>query len=313
MANDISKPVILVVEPDDTKREALAAMLEEAGFDPHTAATGPEALDRFYAQPPRCLLIRHQFLLHEKRTVLEEIKSDNVYGHLPAIVILTPEDIGESIDWEAIPADDYLVEPFEMAQLASRLRICWARAQRDVHANPLTGLPGNLTITREAEWRLAGEVPFAFAYLDLDHFKAYNDCYGFSRGDEVLRMTARVLVNVIRSLRSDNTYVGHIGGDDFVFITPPDLMRRACQDITVNFDLIVPSFYDEEDRVRGFVQSIDRQGNPKSFPLMSCSIGVVDTLASKLTHIAELFSRVTEMKSVAKNQPSSNYVIDRRK
>ncbi|MBN2308086.1 MAG: diguanylate cyclase [Candidatus Hydrogenedentes bacterium] len=307
------KSIALIADPRPAERAALERILSEAGYEVRTAETGQEALDIFYAEPPRCLVLKHGMPVREGLSLLKEIKSDNVYGHLPAVEVVSRAELEAGIDWDGVPADDYVVEPLDATELLSRIRICWARAQRDVNANPLTGLPGNLTITREAEQRLAANQAFAFAYLDLDAFKAYNDKYGFSRGDEVLRMTARVVVNAIRALGNDNTYVGHIGGDDFVFITPCELAAQACESITRSFDLVVTNFYDEDDRARGCIESVDRKGNPTTFPLMACSIGVVDTRASAISHIAELFSRVTEVKSVAKGLPGSNFALDRRK
>ena len=122
-----------------------------------------------------------------------------------------------------------------------------------------------------------------------------------------------MLVNVIRSLHREDAYVGHIGGDDYVFMTPPEMLTQACEEVNKNFDLIVPSFYDEEDRARHGIESEDRRGNKVTFPMMSSSIGAINTGASEITHTAELFSRAMEMKSQAKNMPGSSYCIDRRK
>ena len=241
-------PIVLLADPRPDALACVERLLHKAGFEVRAAGNGQDALDIFYRDAPRCLVIKHGLSLREGKSLLDEIKSDNVYGHLPAIVLMSEQEIQEEVDWSAVPADDYVVEPVSGPELLSRIRMCWARALRDVNANPLTGLPGNLSINQEAQRRIASSTPFAFAYLDLDTFKAYNDKYGFSRGDEVLRMTARVIVNVIRSLESDETYVGHIGGDDFVFMTPPHLIIRACQECTKNFSLIVPNFYDEDDR-----------------------------------------------------------------
>ena len=307
-----TEPLVLIADPGQVAEGPLPDALREAGYRVAIAAKGQDALNVFYGEPPQCVLVRHGLEARLGRSLLAEIKGDHAYGHVPVILLATQGEVAAGIDWEQVPADDYVIEPAPPATVLSRIRICWARARRDIHANPLTGLPGNLTIALEAERRLDAGIPFAIAYADLDAFKAYNDKYGFSRGDEVLRMTSRILVNATRSLGSDDTYVGHIGGDDFVFITPPELMARACEAIGAHFDAIVRSFYDEEDRAEGRILSKDRQGNPCTFPLMSCSIGVVDTSQSKVSHIGELVSRATEMKSAAKGSPGSNYKVDHR-
>ena len=305
--------LLLVLDAKPEEQARIAAALTAAGFDVIAAPGCREALDGFYAEPPQCVVLEHGLRGEDGRSLLDAIKSDNIYGHLPAVLMVSAEDLERGLDWFRVPADEYVTVPFSDAELVSRVRMCLARGQRDVNANPLTGLPGNLTITREAERRLASGEPFAFAYVDLDRFKAYNDRYGFSRGDEMLRMTARVIANAMRSLDPERTYVGHVGGDDFVFITPPELITRACERIVRDFDLVTPDFYDEEDRKKGEIHSVDRQGNPHVFPFIAVSIGVVDTGLTQVDHVAALFERVTEVKALTKKLPGSNFVIDRRR
>jgi GGDEF domain-containing protein len=311
---DASQPSVLIVSTRNGGLGQTVAVLERAGFRVTAAGTAAAALEHIYAEPPQCLLIEHEDgAAAERDPLLAELKSDNVYGHLPAVLILPREDLDRGIDWTENPADDYVAAPFTDAELVARVSLCMARAQRDVHANPLSGLPGNTPIMREAERRIAAARPFAMGYLDIDNFKPFNDKYGFSRGDEVLRMTTRLLVNAIRMIESSDTYVGHIGGDDFVFMAPPAHVAKACKRIIADFDAIVPSFYDEEDRRSGFIQSTDRKGAVQMFPLMTVSIAVVDTGAAPVTHVADLSARAAEVKHFTKNLAGSNFVIDRRR
>lgn len=303
---------VLLADPAQERRERLAQILRTNGFAVAECTSAQEALDAFYADPPQCVVVPLGMAGSNSDSLLLELKGDNVYGHIPVVVMLTPEELNAGVDWTHTPADDYLLEINSDDEIRARMRLCLARALRDVHANPLTGLPGNLTITRETDKRLAAGDKFAFAYLDIDHFKAYNDKYGFARGDEVLRMTARIVVNAIRAVNNPSTYVGHIGGDDFVFILPSDAVHAVCKRTISHFDLIVRDFYDEEDRKHGCIQSKDRQGNAQQFPLMGISIGAVDTSVSKVANTAEMFARVTEIKSFAKRLPGSNYIVDRR-
>lgn len=291
----------------------VAATLEKAGFRVRTARTSREGFDAIYTDPPQCLLIAYTPSGELGRDLLAEMKHDTFYGHIPVIAMLSPESLEQGVDWMETPADDYLVKPLTEKEIITRVQLCLARANRDIDANPLTGLPGNVAIMRDAETRISAAKPFAMAYLDIDAFKAYNDKYGFARGDEVLRMTARVLVNAIRSLNSPETHVGHLGGDDFVFITPSGMMQDACRRIVNDFDQIVTNFYDKEDRQAGGIQSVDRQGNMQRFPFLTCSIAVVDTEQTPVRHVADLSARAAEIKVYAKNLKGSNFVIDRRK
>ncbi len=309
---DSVRRLVLFADPDPESRQPLVDTLKVAGFDVRLARTAEEARRAFYADPPHCMVFPLSMTSGDGQNLLHELKSDNVYGHLPAIVTVKPEDVKSGIDWIAVPADDFVIDPINSDALLARIHLCWSRAMRDVNANPLTGLPGNLVIGHEAERRLGAAEPFAFAYLDLDGFKSFNDRYGFARGDEIIRMTARILVNTVRSIDGQRTHVGHVGGDDFVFITPAGQMSAACEQIIAAFDSIVPDFYDDEDRKQGGIDSMDRQGNPRRYPLVTCSIGAVDTTLSHVKHIAELFGRVSEVKNAAKHSQGSRFVVDRR-
>lgn len=293
--------------------EAHESLLEAAGFALCGAPDSKAALERIHNDPPGILVLPYAGDGIEAHPLLLSLRSDNLYGRMPIVLTLTEADLSRGVDWEALPCDDYLVTPAQEGELLSRLRLAAARVQREMDANPLTGLPGNITIMREAERRLASGEPFAVAYLDLDHFKPFNDRYGFIRGDEVLRMTARIMLNAIRSLRSPNTYVGHVGGDDFIFITPVELVEQACKRVLADFDHIILNFYDEEDRIAGAISSEDRQGRPRRFPIMSCSIAVVDAGQSAVDHIGDISARAAEVKRFAKGLPGSNYIIDRRR
>ncbi len=310
----MSQGAILVIDPDQARAHQLTAALQAGGVRAIEAHTNRDILAAIYADPPQCIVLPHGLPGTEKAggTLLEQLKADNVYGHLPVILMVSAEETSR-IDWQRTPADDYVFLPVDSESLLSRVRLCLARAQRDVNANPLTGLPGNITIIREAERRLAEGTPFATGYVDLDNFKSFNDKYGFSRGDEVLRMTARILVNAVRGLNCPETYLGHVGGDDFIFLAPPALAEQACQDMIRSFDLIVPNFYDDEDRNGGGINSVDRRGNPQFFPLMTCSIAVIDTTITEVDHIGDISARAAEMKKFTKNLPGSNFLVDRRK
>jgi len=306
-------PKVLAVSPHSKGLAEISATLENGGYRVATVTSAKSMIEAVYADPPQCLIVESDGADAPSNALIKGLKSDNVYGHLPVILVITADELAQGIDWQDYPADDYLVRPFSEVDLLARVSLCLARAHREIDANPLTGLPGNLTIMREAERRIADGSPFVMACLDIDHFKAFNDKYGFTRGDEVLRMTARILVNAIRSLDSDDTHLGHVGGDDFVFMTPPDLIAPACQAVTRDFDRIVPNFYDEEDRRDGFIQTVDRRGNAQTFPLMTVSIAAVDTHTSRIAHVADLSARAAEVKRYAKQHAGSNFIVDRRK
>ncbi|MCF6285069.1 MAG: diguanylate cyclase [Candidatus Hydrogenedentes bacterium] len=303
---------ILVVVSADGDCGSIVGMLTDAGYQAQPVVE-PDLLQAIIQEaPPGCIIVPYGLRGPDGGTSLvESLKSDTIYGHLPMITTL-PAAALRGIDWGDVQVDDFLLEPFERDTLLARVQICLARAQRDQDANPLTGLPGNLAIIREAESRLKKDTPFCVAYLDLDNFKPFNDKYGFLRGDEVLRMTARIVVNAVRALNRNDTHVGHVGGDDFIFILPPGVAQSTCDEVTKNFDLLIPNFYDVEDRIRGAIHSIDRQGDSRTFSLMTCSIAVVDTSLHPVKHIADISARAAQVKKLAKSVEGSNTYFDRR-
>ena len=291
---------------------AIQAGLEENGYRVKSASTTEAALEIFYSAANQCTIFQFSMSHHDGFDFLRVFKSGNVFGRSPLILILDDVHTACIIDWEQVMADDYVVWPCSTDEIASRIRLCMSRASRDVNANPLTGMPGNLPILRESERRLRSRTPFALGHFDINNFKAFNDKYGFHRGDEVLRMTARLLENIFIELGTSEAYVGHLGGDDFIFLLPSEIAEPACIRMCRQFESISLNFYDDDDRTQGFIHSHDRQGNPCDFPLMSCSIGVVDTASSTIEHIADLGTRAAQVKGFAKSMPGSNFIIDRR-
>jgi diguanylate cyclase (GGDEF)-like protein len=180
-------------------------------------------------------------------------------------------------------------------------------------ANPLTHLPGSVAIENILNKRLKEETPLAFCQLDLSHFKAFNDRYGYARGNEVIQATANIVTEVVKEQEDDGSFVGHIGGDDFVVITAPEKCEKICLAIVHSFDKIVQDFYDLEDRQRGYIQGETRQGQKVSFPIMTLAIAVVTNQQRKLKNHVQVGEIAAEMKKYAKSFSHSIYVVDRRK
>lgn len=308
-----ARTAVLIVEAERQDAAAEREALERAGFAANIVTNESTLLESLQSATPRAILIAERLTPLGGGNLFDLVKHETFFGHIPTIVLLARDTFSHGVDWSLTPADDYLVRPVPEEELVNRVRLNIARTQRDVNANPLTGLPGNVSILREAERRLASDAPFAIAYLDIDNFKPFNDKYGFARGDEVLRMTARVLTNVLGTIDGRDMFIGHVGGDDFIFILPSNLVDHACRDVLSNFDVIVANFYDDEDRTRGIIQSIDCQGRPQEFPLMTCSIAVIDTAQTPVGHLADISARAAEVKRFAKSLPGSNYLVDRRK
>jgi len=215
-----------------------------------------------------------------------------------------------------IGADDYLLKPPDMEELYTRAMRLIERAQDLISINPLTKLPGNYSIESEAIRRINNGLEFAICYLDIDHFKAYNDCYGYTQGDQVIHTLSLIIISAIRSMGNMDDFIGHIGGDDFIFLTSIDKVENICAQIVNMFDNKVQYFYNEEDYKKGYITTKDRRGNIQHFPLMRLSIVVTDNRRHKIKHYGQLVEILAALKQYVKTLPNRNnrsiYFVDRR-
>jgi diguanylate cyclase (GGDEF)-like protein len=204
------------------------------------------------------------------------------------------------------------VKPFDTPELLARIRGVLRRAKEMRAQSPLTGLPGNVRIEEEIESFVETGRDFALLYVDLDHFKAFNDHYGFMRGDQVIQTTAGMVEDVARQTSAGAAFVGHVGGDDFVVIVDPDHAEAVADAIVERFDDEAPKLYDAEDRDRGYIEVANRRGELQRFPLLSVSIGIATTERRSYAHYAEVVAIATEMKSFTKATAGSSWAVDRR-
>jgi diguanylate cyclase (GGDEF)-like protein len=205
----------------------------------------------------------------------------------------------------------------EVGELAESFKAMGERLKEleaiHLDANPLTRLPGNLAIEKELLKKIQSRGPLAFCLLDLDNFKAYGDTYGYAKGSEVLTVVAGILRKVIQSIGQKDDFIGHIGGDDFVLITEPVRVHTLCQRIIAEFDQTIPFYYDESDRVNGFIVAKDRKEVEQKFPLMTISIAVVTNEKRKFLSADKIAEQAAQLKHYAKTFPKSIYVIDQRR
>jgi diguanylate cyclase (GGDEF)-like protein len=304
---------ILIVDDDPDIRDILKITLSEENYEIIETDNGEDALKLIRTKNPDLVLLDYKIPKIDGRQVCNLVKEDILLQHLPIIMVTGKGDIDDKVEGIYAGADDYIVKPFEPKELLARVRMVLRRTQRDLEANPLTRLPGNVSILKELNKLIEKNELFAVCYIDLDKFKAYNDKYGFERGDEVIRATARILIKAVRNFGKKTDFIGHIGGDDFVVITDPKTVDILCQNIIDEFDKISPTFYNEEDRQRGYIIAKDRKGNEEKVPLLSISIGVVTNENRKIEHVAQIGEIGAELKNFAKRLEGSNYVKDKRK
>ena len=239
------------------------------------------------------------------------LKTDSYTAIVPTAILCGLE---ESAFVEACGtlADEIIPEKTASTEVAARLDLMLRRSDRDTEVHPSTRLPGTTTIEADITRRLETGEQFAVCYADLDFFKEYNDRYSYRDGDRVIRILATILHDVVKGVCGERGFVGHIGGDDFIFIIPSAAVPEVCGEIVAVFDLLIPHQYSEQDQRAGYFFGKDRRGHLHRVPLMTLSIGVITNSRRHFTTAREVSDLATEMKSYAKTLPGSVYSVDRR-
>lgn len=308
----MAKSKIIIIDDDPDIRDVLKITLSEEGYEIYDAENGEEGLSLIRSKTPNLVIVDYKMPKMDGPTLCSIVKKDILMRHMPIIMLTGKSDVTDKVSGINAGADDYMVKPFEPQELLARIRMTLRRTEQDLDANPLTRLPGNVSILGELQMHIDAKISFAVAYADLDKFKVYNDKYGFQHGDEVIRETARLLIRSTQELGNPTDFIGHIGGDDFVIVTTPDKVQSICTRIIEEFEKVSPSFYNETDRAAGFIVGKDRKGIEQKFGLLSVSIGIVTNEKRVLTHVAQIGEIGAELKEAAKRIDRSSFVKDKR-
>jgi len=303
---------ILVVDDDPDILQFVRLNLELDGFEVDLAGGGREALERAAEAPPDLMLLDVMMPEIDGLSVLRRLRSDPGTSSIPVIVLTARSLAEDRVKGLDLGADDYITKPFDLEELIARVRTVLRRSQQMRDLSPLTGLPGNFRITGKLEECIDRGDSIAVIHADLDNFKAFNDHYGFMRGDSVIKFTARVLLDAADKVSDDLGFVGHVGGDDFVAIISSENMKQFCDEVVVRFDDGVLDHYDTADALQGYIEVTDRRGERHAFPICSLSMGVATSERRMLASEWEASSVASEMKEVAKRTSGTNYQVDRR-
>jgi diguanylate cyclase (GGDEF)-like protein len=303
---------ILVVDDDPDIARFVEVNLRSAGYDVSVASDGEEALDKAATLRPDLVLLDVMMPRIDGFEVAQRLRR-NPQTSNTSIIMLTAKALStDKVLGLTAGADDYIIKPFDPIELLARVKGTLRRAKEMRNLSPLTGLPGNIRIQEEIERMVREDRPFAVLYSDLDNFKAYNDQKGFVRGDRLIQATARIIQDAVVEFAGAEGFVGHVGGDDFVAVVPPDYAEDVGKRIVERFDAEVGEFYEKEDLERGYVEVEDRKGVLQELPLVGVSVGIATTQVRSFAHYGEAVAVATEMKQFAKRETRSSYAIDRR-
>ncbi len=308
-----TRPTILFFSPDGCPVPALVRQWAAAHAFPLLVFSQPDEVESIVLRGHPCLLFVDG---DNSGTVgvglVRRLKSDAFTAIVPITTLAGTHHAEQVQAWFTSGADEVLTGLFSPAEQRSRMDAMLVRTERDVSVHPSTRLPGTTEIEREIRRRLDSNQEFAVCYADLDHFKEFNDRYSYYDGDRVIYILSRVLHDVVKGLMGSRGFVGHIGGDDFIFIIPASDISPVCSEILEVFDSLIPLQYNDQDRRAGYFFGKDRRGQLHRVPLMTLSIGIVTNRHRRFAHPAQVSELATEMKSYAKTLPGSVFVVDRR-
>ncbi len=262
---------------------------------------------------PSLIIINEDSSESDAMEICKRIKSDEDNSITPIIVITSNKEHEHKLKMLELGVSHYIRPPIDEQYLYFTIINVLKLLYINRRVSPLTGLPGNVQIQAEIKKRFLNKEKFSMLYFDLDNFKAYNDVYGFMKGDEIIKFTAKVILKNVHTEEYEDSFVGHIGGDDFIAIVSKKDTENICQSIIADFDINVQRYYNEEDITKGYIEVANRRGIIEQFPLTSISIGVVEVENGKFQNVLEIAEAGASVKHLAKTIQGSTYVIDKRK
>lgn len=307
------RPKVLIADDDHNLRQLLTEALPKHKFEVYQAADGNEAWDTVRNLRPDLVLLDIMMPGLDGLEICRLMRDNPQTSNIPIIMLTAKAQLKDKLEGIGSGADDYITKPFDPLELQARIEMHLRRYLRESDMSPITELPGNKAIDHALEERIRSGQKFAFLYVDLDDFKAYNDFYGFNAGSEVIRMTGQLLRQAMLDKGGDGDFLGHVGGDDFIVMTGVDDAEEIAREIISLFDDRIPDYYQPEDIEKGYIVSVDRRGYVMKFPVMTVSISIVHNEYRQLTDAAQIGRIAAELKKYAKDLEGSVYVFDRRK
>lgn len=314
MSNDLDfQPKILVVDDDPLMRRIVQQSLEKGHYLLFEAESGPSGIETAMRLRPDLIILDVMMPGMDGFEVIHRLRRHPVTQTIPIILLTALGEMSEKVQGMQLGADDYITKPFDPRELRARVGAHIKRSGQYLQSSPLTNLPGNPAIQQVIASRLAAREATAVIHMDLSNFKAYNDKYGWLAADEILKMLAELVVNAVLNSGDRDDFVGHVGGDDFVVVTRPEHADTLAQSIIREFDERVLGHYNEEDRERGHMEGVDRQGEVRKIPIMGIAAAIVTNEHRELFHPLQVSQIAAEIKSYIKTLPGSQFGYDRRR
>jgi diguanylate cyclase (GGDEF)-like protein len=304
---------ILIISSDENLRKVLNFCFDGWGYEVFLQDTPFENINYIKKISPDAIVVDVYSASKSHLNICRMLKDDFITAFIPVITLINKRQLREQLLHLKQGVDDYLIKPPDPLDLRVRIEMAMKRSVHSFYTTPLTGLPGGRMIEETLTEKLNSNDPFSFGYIDIDNFKYFNDVYGYYKGDRIIMQTAYMLYTTIKRFGNREDFIGHIGGDDFVFITAIDKASDVCQNFICMFDNIIPFHYTLADRQQGFIIAKDRSRKIKKAALMSVSLALINRNSpADFRNIVQINEKVTEIKKYLKEIPGSKFMADRR-
>ena len=304
---------IYIVEDEGTIKDKIAKIFS-SDKEIRVKTVTSDNLDAALGAIPSLIIVDEDRITPTANEICRAIRNNDDNVITPVIVLSSNTSHRHRLEILKLSVVQYIKNPIEEKLLYYTIKNILDLLYINRRVSPLTGLPGNVQIQAEIKKRLLKKKTFAMFYLDLDHFKEYNDVYGFLKGDEIIKFTAKTIVDNVKKEEAEDSFIGHVGGDDFIAVVGGEDADydKICQNIIADFDIQLPKYFNKEDVERGYLEVPNRKGIIEEFPLTSISIGVVVVEPNRFSNVLEIGDAGAAVKHLAKTIQGSTYVIDRR-
>ena len=303
---------ILVVDDEENLRNILEFQLRGEGFVVRGLGRGDEALPTVLQWKPDLVLLDLMMPGMDGFSVCRALRANETTQGMPIIVITARGDAATRLQTLVAGAHEFIVKPYAWDDLLARIHNVIELSRRHDGAPSFVGLPGSAAAEAQISRLLHGTEDFAFLSFDIDHFRSFNETYGYERGDDVVRMLARLAVEIVEKQDSSVKFAGHLGGDEFVVLVSPSVARSVADELIQRFDVESHKFFPSDVQARGNYEVVKRQGRRETVPLLALTVALVDHVKERDLHPRRLADVAAELRAFGKSRAGSIVVSERR-
>lgn len=297
----MGKARLLIVEDDPDISNMLRIYFTAQGYDVDTALRGMDGVEKTRHVMPHLIVLDIMLPDIDGYEVCRIMRTNTRTSHIPVIFLTQKDERSDKLKGLELGADNYITKPFDIEELKLYVQNALARSERESLTDPQSGLPAGRLIEDQLR-RIIRNKEWAFLDIRINSFEPFKDVYGFIAGTDVLRFTAMLLGEVVDELGSDNDFIGHAGGDNFVIITSEQTGDALKQRLKMRFNEEVQTHYNFMDREQGFIQVADKNGQAQQAALMTLAVGMV----TPSTHMFADIREITELAAEERRQDAAS-------